>query len=257
MAADAASRPARERLLAAAGELFYESGIAATGVDAVLARAHVSPATMYAHFAGKDGLVAAYLQQRHEAWRRTWDEVLAERSDPVDRLLSLFEAVAVYRRRAGNRRGCGFLAAATELPPGHPGQRWLDADSSLLVDRLRGLAVDAGLHDPDDLAATLLLLYDGVLSRYARAATTPGLPTDDPLGRARALAAQWVDTALAARMRPATAGNRTPVREMDPQDPDTLYAEGPVADEPPDDDVPETSPMPDSGGIGPGPDDLD
>ncbi|WP_236830918.1 hypothetical protein [Blastococcus sp. KM273128] len=46
-------------------------------------------------------------------------------------------------------------------------------------------------------------------------------------------------------------------REMDPQDPDTLYAEGPVTPEPPDDDVPDTSPLPDSGGTGPGPDDLD
>ncbi len=59
MAAVAATRPARERLLDAAGELFYESGIAATGVDAVPARARVAPATLYAHFSGKDGLVAA------------------------------------------------------------------------------------------------------------------------------------------------------------------------------------------------------
>ena len=44
---------------------------------------------------------------------------------------------------------------------------------------------------------------------------------------------------------------------MDPRDPDTLYAEGPVAAEPPDDDVPDTSPLRDSGGTGPGPDDLD
>jgi len=53
------------------------------------------------------------------------------------------------------------------------------------------------------------------------------------------------------------AGHREPVREMNPKDPSTLYSEGPVADEPPDDDVPETSPVPDSGGVGPGPDDLD
>ena len=44
---------------------------------------------------------------------------------------------------------------------------------------------------------------------------------------------------------------------IDPKDPDTLYAEGPVAAEPPDDDVPDTSPLRDSGGTGPGPDDLD
>jgi hypothetical protein len=47
------------------------------------------------------------------------------------------------------------------------------------------------------------------------------------------------------------------MREMDPRDPDTLYAEGPVAPEPPDDDLPEESPLRDSGGTGPGPDDLD
>lgn len=44
---------------------------------------------------------------------------------------------------------------------------------------------------------------------------------------------------------------------IDPMDPDTLYAEGPVAPEPPDDDVPDSSPLPDSGGADPGPDDLD
>jgi AcrR family transcriptional regulator len=191
-----ASRPARERLLDAAGGLFYESGIAATGVDAILARAGVSPATMYAHFAGKDGLVAAYLQQRHEAWRQTWDEVLAGREDPVDRLLSVFDAVARFREHGGSRRGCGFLAAATELPPGHPGQPWLDADSRLLTDRLRDLASAAGAGDPDELAATLLLLYDGALSRYARGATTPGLPGGDPLPRARRLAREQMVSAL-------------------------------------------------------------
>ena len=194
MTPSSATRPARERLLAAAGELFYESGIAATGVDAVLTRAGVSPATMYAHFAGKDGLVAAYLEERHTTWRQTWDAVLAERSHPVDRLLSLFDAVARFRQQQGNRRGCAFLAAATELPPGHPGQRWLAADSRLLTGRLHELAVAAGLPDPEAVATTLLLCYDGALSGYARAATTPGLPVDDPIGRARRLAADWLAT---------------------------------------------------------------
>ena len=72
--------PARERLLDAAEELFYERGIAATGVDAVLRRARVAPATLYAHFGGKDQLVASYLQRRHERWRATWDEVLNSKS---------------------------------------------------------------------------------------------------------------------------------------------------------------------------------
>jgi len=44
---------------------------------------------------------------------------------------------------------------------------------------------------------------------------------------------------------------------INPKDPDTLHAEGPVSAEPPDDDVPDTSSLRDSGGTGPGPDDLD
>lgn len=188
MTANQASRPARERLLAAAAELSYGSGIAATGVDAVLRRAGVSPATMYAHFAGKDALVAAYLEQRHAVWRQTWDDVLAERTDPVERLLAVFDAVDRYRSREGNGRGCGFLAAAIELPATHPGQRWLAADSRLLLDRLRDLAAEAGAARPADLADSLVLLYDGALNRLARTATTPDLPADDPLARARRLA---------------------------------------------------------------------
>ncbi|MGY1625195.1 TetR/AcrR family transcriptional regulator [Geodermatophilus sp. SYSU D00965] len=197
----AASRPARERLLAAAGQLFYESGIAATGVDAVLARARVSPATLYAHFSGKDGLVAAYLEDRFRRWQQTWDEVLDEQTDPVDRLLSVFDAVARYRAAEGNRRGCAFLAAATELPPGHPGRQWLAADSRLLTERLHRLAESAGADRPTDVADGLLAFYDGALARLARQAATPGLDTGDPVQRARQAAADW----LAGRLRPASS----------------------------------------------------
>jgi AcrR family transcriptional regulator len=193
----AASRPARERLLDAAGELFYESGIAATGVDAVVARARVSPATLYAHFSGKDGLVAAYLERRFRQWRQIWDEVLDERTDPVDRLLSVFEAVVRYREAEGNRRGCAFIAAGTELPRSHPGQQWLAADSRLLTERLHRLAEAAGADDPTEIADGLLTLYDGALARLARQAATSGLDTGNPLHRARQLAADW----LAGRLR--------------------------------------------------------
>lgn len=194
-----ASRPARERLLAAAAELFYEQGIAATGVDAVLARAGVSPSTLYAHFPGKDALVAAYLEERHQAWAQTWDEVLAGLTDPVERLLSVFDAVVRYRAREGTRRGCAFLAAATELPAGHPGQRWLEADSRLLADRLRELAVAAGLEDAEEVAAGLLLLYDGALAREARNATIADLARGNPLDQARSLAASLLAVRLPER----------------------------------------------------------
>ena len=181
MAANRTTARARERLLDAADELFYAQGIAATGVDAVLRRAGASPASLYASFSGKDGLVAAYLERRHLRWRATWDTVLAEAESPVDRLLAVFDALALFRRQEGATRGCAVLAAAAELPADHPGRAWVEADTVLLHQRLHELALAAGADDPRALVAELVLIYDGALAGYAR-----GLI--DPMPAARELA---------------------------------------------------------------------
>jgi hypothetical protein len=102
----------------------------------------------------------------------------------------------LYWPSVRGRRGCGFLAAAAELPANHPAQQWLAADTTLLTGRLRDLARAAGAPRPADLASDLLLLYDGALAGLARNATSPGSTGADPLGRARAagslLLASWL-----------------------------------------------------------------
>jgi len=187
-----ARRPARERLLDAAEELFSQHGIAATGVDAVLRRAGVAPATLYAHFAGKDHLVAAYLQRRHERWRAAWDEALQRCGDDATaRALSVFDALEDFPAPRDAARGCAFLAAAVEVvDPGHPAHQWLLADTRLLEDRLRVLAAGAGAADPDALAGELLALYDGALAaRTRRALAAGGHPLAPPPVRDLAAAA--------------------------------------------------------------------
>lgn len=189
--------PARERLLDAAEELFYDRGIAATGVDAILRRAQVAPATLYAHFAGKDHLVAAYLERRHELWRTTWDEALQRcEDDPDQRALSVFDALETFHPQEGPTRGCAFLAAAVEVSdPDHPAHQWLAADTHLLDQRLLALATDTGAADPGALAAELLLLYDGALAARTRRA----LITDT--GRPAALPSRDLAAAAIARHR--------------------------------------------------------
>jgi len=59
-----ATPSARERLVEVASRLFYAEGIRAVGVDRVIAEAGVAKATLYAHFASKDELVAAYLARQ-------------------------------------------------------------------------------------------------------------------------------------------------------------------------------------------------
>src|SRR5258708_3953084 len=46
--------PVRERLLAAADELFYREGINSVGIDRVLAEAGVAKASLYATFGSKE-----------------------------------------------------------------------------------------------------------------------------------------------------------------------------------------------------------
>src|SRR5579872_3426229 len=57
-----ASPSPRERILAAARELFYARGIRAVSVDEIAASADTNKMTLYRHFESKDRLVAEYLQ---------------------------------------------------------------------------------------------------------------------------------------------------------------------------------------------------
>ncbi|MCL3862525.1 hypothetical protein M1R94_16090 [Actinotalea sp. K2] len=140
--------------------------------------------------------MAAYLQRRHERWRLTWDTAL-ERvgDDPLARLLSVFDALLDLQRAQDAGRGCAFLAAAVEVvEPHHPAHAWLLADTQLLTERLRSLAVDAGADQPDTLAAELILLYDGALAARARRAISPGNGAPPPVrDLAAAVAARHVN----------------------------------------------------------------
>ena len=66
-----APRPsARERLLAAANELFYDEGVHTVGIDRIIEQAGVAKASLYNTFGSKDELVRAYLQARHDSVAR-------------------------------------------------------------------------------------------------------------------------------------------------------------------------------------------
>ena len=60
----------RDKLIEAAAKLFYERGVHATGVDAVVHAAGLTKPTLYSHFRSKDELVAAVLDL-NEPYRST------------------------------------------------------------------------------------------------------------------------------------------------------------------------------------------
>src|SRR5437660_8439940 len=70
----AAERP-RERIVAAARDLFYRHGIRAVGVDAVAEAAATNKMTLYRHFDSKDLLVAECLRRWAAEVDAAWDEI--------------------------------------------------------------------------------------------------------------------------------------------------------------------------------------
>src|SRR5690242_21813648 len=69
--------PPRERILAAAAELFYRHGIRAVGVEAIAEAADTNKMTLYRHFASKDELVAECLRRFAARADGMWDAIVA------------------------------------------------------------------------------------------------------------------------------------------------------------------------------------
>ena len=154
--------PPRERILAAAGDLFYRHGIRAVGVEAIAEAAGTNKMTLYRHFQSKDELVAEYLRQSAKAADACWDQL--EQLHPGDELAQLgtwFREVAEHVADS-DQRGCALANAAIELPEKtHPARRVIEEYKSAVRSRLVRLAQTAGLREPEMLADELFLLLEG------------------------------------------------------------------------------------------------
>jgi AcrR family transcriptional regulator len=160
MAVNQAAKPsARERLLAAANELFYTEGVHTVGIDRVIDRAGVAKASLYNTFGSKEELVRAYLEGRHAAMAARITKAIARYDSPRDRLLGVFDAQGEVFAEPGFR-GCAFASASAESPSDLVAQA-ADAYRGWVRGLLTDLARDAGVADPERLGRQLHLLYDG------------------------------------------------------------------------------------------------
>jgi AcrR family transcriptional regulator len=184
---------ARERLIDAADELFYEEGVHTVGIDRVIERAGVAKASLYNAFGSKDALVRAYLDRRRDRMTTRIAACLARYTDPRDRLLSVFEAQGELFAEPGYH-GCAFASASAESP-GEVVSRATEEYRAWLRGLFSDLAAEAGAPQPQRLARQLHMLWDGA-SLSAR--------TDRDLSAwmpAREAAETLLDAALAAGPR--------------------------------------------------------
>jgi AcrR family transcriptional regulator len=165
----------RERLLDAAGELFYRDGVN-IGVDALCKAAGVSKKSMYQLFRSKDELIAESLASVGPSYQQALEPGVEDGATPRERILAVFEK---QDRLAASHEffGCPFVSTAVELKnPEHPGSVVARHFKQRLTDFFLGELVAAGVDDPDGLAIQLTMAFDGASARaVVRAQTLNGV----------------------------------------------------------------------------------
>src|ERR1700678_1136074 len=180
--ASAARPSARERLLAAANELFYNEGVHTVGIDRVIEQAGVAKASLYNTFGSKDELVRAYLETRHASVAELVTQAVDRYDTPRERLLAVFEGQGELFAQPGYR-GCAFARASAESHPGDLVEQAAEAYRRWVRTLLTDLATQAGVPEPGILAPQLHLLYDGS-GQAARMGHPPAAaPGPGPLAR--------------------------------------------------------------------------
>lgn len=156
--------PPRERILAAARELFYRHGIRAIGVEAIAEAAGTNKMTLYRHFASKDELVAEYLRLLSTEKDAVWTKLEADHpSDPCAQLQAWLQEAAMNVSDPKSR-GCAVANAAVELPDkDHPARCVIEEYKRNSRKNLVVLCRRAGIPEPELLADQLFMLLEGAL----------------------------------------------------------------------------------------------
>jgi AcrR family transcriptional regulator len=154
----------RERLLEAAGELFYRDGVN-IGVDALCKAAGVSKKSMYQLFRSKDELIAESLASRGPSYQALLHPGPEDERPPRDRILTVFERQDQLVAQ-GDFLGCPYVSTAVELKnPEHPGSVVARHFKQQLTDYFNRELVKAGAEDPGTLAIQLTMIFDGAAAR--------------------------------------------------------------------------------------------
>ncbi|MFG1805157.1 TetR/AcrR family transcriptional regulator [Streptomyces sp. NPDC049040] len=155
---------ARARLLDTATRIFYAEGIHSVGIDRIIAEAQVTRATLYRHFAGKEELVLAYLDQADRAIRAGTEAARAGEQSAADAVLAIGRFIAGGIQSPGFR-GCAFLNAAAEYPdPDHRIHQAVLAHRQWFLDTVTELLAQVGDQPADEAGRHLVMLRDGAMA---------------------------------------------------------------------------------------------
>jgi len=165
----------RERLLDAAGELFYLGGVN-VGVETLCKAAGVSKKSMYQLFRSKDEVIAESLARRGPSYQALLLPADDDGRTPRERMLHVFERQDEVVAD-GKYLGCPLVSTAIELKNAeHPGSVVARRLKQELTDFFESEAAAAGARDPELLAQQLTIVFDGASARaVVRAQSLDGI----------------------------------------------------------------------------------
>ena len=154
--------PPRQRILAAARELFCARGIRAVSVDEIAAAAQTNKMTLYRHFESKDLLIAEHVRALAADAENEWRLIeAANPGDPAAQLRSWIEKTGKTLATSG-ARGCPVANAAVEIPEkDHPARALIEEHKTHQREHVARLCREAGFTNPENLADELFLLLEG------------------------------------------------------------------------------------------------
>ena len=151
---------ARDRLLAAADELFYAEGIHVVGIDRIVERAGVAKASLYSIFGSKDELVRVYLDDHFHERQERIAAILAAHDSPSERILGVFAEIEGALDQT-KWRGCRFINASAEARHGDSSEAVAEEYRAWFRSMFTEQAKAAGARNPKQVGGQLHLLYDG------------------------------------------------------------------------------------------------
>ena len=154
----------REKILATAEQLIYQNGIHAMGMDLLVKTSGVARKSIYRHFANKEDVASAALNERDEWWMQ-WFRTESDKGEtPQDRILNMFTVLKSWFESEGFR-GCAFINTAGEVgDPDDPVRQIAKMHKQKLLDYALELCEQLNTEQPEVLARQLLVLIEGAIT---------------------------------------------------------------------------------------------
>ncbi|MGY2700708.1 TetR/AcrR family transcriptional regulator [Nocardioides sp. HB32] len=175
---------ARERLVAAATELFSERAYSSVGVAEIAARAGVQKGSFYHFFPSKEALALAVIDEHWAGQRHEWTTLLEGEGTALERLHAIFDATSRRQSAAlqgtGSVTGCLFGNLAIEVSSTNASmqkrlQEIFEEQVALIGAQLQS-AVDTGELTVDDVptaARSIVAQLEGLVL-FAKVFNDPG-----------------------------------------------------------------------------------